>query len=129
MTIIASSHILAELEDYSTEMLVIHEGLMLEHRLLKANTTVSNFVNIEIGFTEFNDKWAEQISAIDGVVEVEKYKNKLHVKLDVKKLSKENLLKRLIAQDIMVEGFAEVKVNLQDEYIKTVSNYKQTKEK
>jgi hypothetical protein len=52
---------------------------------------------------------------------------KIHVKLDTLISSKHQFLKDLIMGNISVNDFSEVKVNLQDEYIKTVSQYKLNK--
>ncbi|MBK8353429.1 MAG: hypothetical protein IPL21_17755 [Saprospirales bacterium] len=49
------------------------------------------------------------------------------MKLDTEKLTKQTLLKQLIANDMPVDDITETKVNLQDEYIKTVENYKNNK--
>ncbi len=50
MTIVVSSHILAELEDYCTEMLVIREGRICEHISLQAHEARAA-VEIEISLT------------------------------------------------------------------------------
>ena len=49
MTIIVSSHILAELADYSTHMLVLQDGNVVEHKKLKSNPISRAFVYLEIG--------------------------------------------------------------------------------
>jgi ABC-2 type transport system ATP-binding protein len=127
MTIIVSSHILAELEDYSTEMLVLQDGKIIQHNFLKEQISTNNFVSIEIGCTEPAEHYSGSISSISGVKELIVSDRKIHLKADLQVLSKQSLLKQLINMNIPVEQFAEVKVNLQDEYIKTLSNYKQTK--
>ena len=127
MTIIVSSHILAELEDYSSEMLVIQDGRMIEHRSLSKNKIVSNFINLEIGFTDAAETHYTTIAQIEGVTDVSVNGNKIQLKLDTDKLTKQTLLKQLIAQDMPVDDITETKVNLQDEYIKTVENYKNNK--
>ncbi|MFN8283894.1 MAG: ABC transporter ATP-binding protein [Chitinophagales bacterium] len=127
MTIIVSSHILAELEDYSTEMLVIQDGRMIEHRSLSKDKTITNLLALEIGFTKLEEAHFNAIAQIDGVSDISFTGNKIHLKLDTDKLTKQNLLKQLIAQDMPVEDITETKVNLQDEYIKTVENYKNNK--
>lgn len=129
MTIIVSSHILAELEDYSSEMLVIQDGKVIEHRSLKGLTEHNNHLHMEILFTDTAEKFTEMIVALTGVTDVEGKDKKIRLKLDEYILSKRELLKKLMNADLPVEGFVETKVNLQDEYIKTVSNYKQTKAK
>jgi hypothetical protein len=52
---------------------------------------------------------------------------KLHIKLDTLISSKHQFLKDLVSENISINDFSEVKVNLQDEYIKTVSKYKLNK--
>jgi ABC-2 type transport system ATP-binding protein len=40
MSLLVSSHILAELDEYSTHMLALHEGRVLEHRALRLSKTM-----------------------------------------------------------------------------------------
>ncbi|HUM50645.1 MAG TPA: ABC transporter ATP-binding protein [Chitinophagales bacterium] len=127
MTIIVSSHILAELEDYSSEMLVIQDGRMIEHRSLSKDKTVSNLLALEIGFTKLEESHFNTIAQIDGVSDITFLGNKIQLKLDTDTLTKQTLLKQLIANDMPVDDITETKVNLQDEYIKTVENYKNNK--
>ncbi len=127
MTIIVSSHILAELEDYSSEMLVIQDGRMIEHRSLSKEKTVSNLLALEIGFTKLEESHFNTIAQIDGVSDITFLGNKIQLKLDTDTLTKQTLLKQLIANDMPVDDITETKVNLQDEYIKTVENYKNNK--
>ncbi len=124
MTILVSSHILAELEDYSTEMLVLQDGKMIEHRALGNQKNQLNHLNVEIGFTQLNEDFIKYITNMEGVSNLSYDGNVVHLQLDTDKLSKQELLKKLIQLDIPVETIKESKVNLQDEYIKTVSNYK-----
>jgi ABC-2 type transport system ATP-binding protein len=42
MSLLVSSHILSELDEYSTHMLALHEGQVLEHRALRNEVTHSN---------------------------------------------------------------------------------------
>ncbi|MBK6274902.1 MAG: ABC transporter ATP-binding protein [Chitinophagales bacterium] len=127
MTIIVSSHILAELEDYSSEMLVIQDGRMIEHRSLSKDKAVSNLLALEIGFTKLEESHFNTIAQIEGVSDISFSGNKIQLKLDTEKLTKQTLLKQLIANDMPVDDITETKVNLQDEYIKTVENYKNNK--
>jgi ABC-2 type transport system ATP-binding protein len=127
MTIIVSSHILAELEDYSTEMLVIQEGKMIEHRTLNASININKTTNVVITLSENEQKHIGFISTIEGVRDATFIQKQIHVKLDESILPKRDLLKKLIAEDMPVEEFATLKINLQDEYIKTVAQYKQNK--
>ncbi|MBC7412295.1 MAG: AAA family ATPase, partial [Bacteroidia bacterium] len=124
MTIIVSSHILAELEDYSSVMLVIQDGKMIEHRLLNsASTSTNNYTNIEVHVANVTQQLSA-IHLINGVKEVQIIDHKLIIQLNEALCTKHALLQLLIAENIAVEYFAVLKTNLQDEYIKTVANYK-----
>jgi ABC-2 type transport system ATP-binding protein len=55
MSLLVSSHILAELDEYSTHMLALNEGRVLEHRLLRtrnADTASSNERLLRLEFLE-----------------------------------------------------------------------------
>lgn len=125
MLIIVSSHILAELEDYSSEMLVIQDGKMIEHRKLGGRRTDKK--SIIISFEKFEADYKEIISKIEGVSEVAEQDNKILLLLDEAVLTKGNLLKKIIQLNLPVEEISEPKINMQDEYIKTLSNYKENK--
>ena len=128
MTIIVSSHILAELEDYSTDMLVIQDGKMIEHRALKGSTQVSTaYRSLIIRSENSIENMAEQLSELPGVKDVLVSDKTITLKLAEEVLSRHELLKKLLTLNLIVEEFAEHKVKLQDEYIKTVAEYKQTK--
>ena len=127
MTLMVSSHILAELEDYSTEMLILQEGVLVEHRSLNNDDKVDSYMNLEIKFVSYSETFDEIINTFEGVKEIIKMGDKLHVTVDTILLPKHVLLNKLIEHNIMVDEFTEVKINLQDEYIKTVANYKQSK--
>jgi ABC-2 type transport system ATP-binding protein len=129
MTIVVSSHILAELEDYSTDMLVIQDGKVIEHRALKgsvANAAVA-YKNIFIRFEHTVENAEKLIGEIEGVSSVTVSGEGVTLQLLEDTVTKHQLLKKLIGLNLPVSEFAEHKVNLQDEYIKTVSEYKKTK--
>ena len=80
-----------------------------------------------IKLSENEQKHIGFISTIEGVRDATFVQKQIHVKLDESILPKRDLLKKLIAEDMPVEEFATLKINLQDEYIKTVAQYKQNK--
>ena len=129
MTIIVSSHILAELADYSTHMLVLQDGNVVEHKKLKSNPISRAFVYLEIGAEHDLAPLLDKIKLFRGVTEIMSVDDKIHVKLDTLISSKHQFLKDLLLENILVNDFSEVKINLQDEYIKTVSQYKLNKSK
>jgi ABC-2 type transport system ATP-binding protein len=129
MTIIVSSHILAELEDYSTDMLVIQDGKMIEHRTLKGSVASAIVVskNMFIRMEYIAENVRELLANIAGVSNVAESEGVFTLQLAEDTLTKHQLLKKLIDLNLPVSEFSEHKVNLQDEYIKTVSEYKKAK--
>lgn len=124
MTILVSSHILAELEDYSTDMLVIQDGKMIEHRKLNLSTLTNSIVNLEVKINDYSAEYYSDFQNIEGVTVIEIKGNNVNLKVDELLISKQNLLKLLINKNIPIEEFSIMHTNLQDEYIKTLSQYK-----
>lgn len=128
MTIIVSSHILAELEDYSTEMLVIQDGKMIEHRNFAHPGIVKHLKPLLIKLESYMPDVAEVLGSIEGVSAVQAAgETQLTLQLDETLTTRRKLLKQLVDSNVPVEEFTEHKINLQDEYIKTVSEYKKSK--
>lgn len=66
MTMIVSSHILAELEDYCTDMLVLRDGAVKSHVILREHEAQHSIV-LEIGISNLNDAQMELIRGYEGV--------------------------------------------------------------
>lgn len=122
MTIIVSSHILAELEDYSTHMLVIHNGKVIENRSLE--NTASHLISIIARVETVSANEMEMLQAWEGLSDIKVQGGMLTLKLEETVLTRGKLLKRMVEQGIAISEFAEHKVNMQDEYIRTVSQLK-----
>jgi ABC-2 type transport system ATP-binding protein len=125
MVIIVSSHILAELEDYSTEMLVIQDGKMIEHKML--SPVLLQLKSMLIKFDSLSEAFAPLIAQWGGVAEVHTFDNSISLKLDTEKLSKREFLKKIALTDMPVEEVSEARLDLQEEYIKTVNEHKRSK--
>jgi ABC-2 type transport system ATP-binding protein len=130
MTIIVSSHILAELEDYSTDMLVIEDGKVIEHRRLEtgaAHLASTGFKIMAIRLEYLPDNLQDILLQIAGISDISITNEAITFKLWEETTTRYQVLKKLIAAELPVNEFKENKANLQDEYIKTVSEYKKTK--
>ena len=121
MTLMVSSHILAELEDYSSEMLIIREGRMIEHRQLANRRPERHTRIIQIRVTENAPAYRNAVAALRGVQSVAVSENILLTELDLTLTPRQELLRQLIAADIPVEEFTDQKVDLQQEYIRSVT--------
>lgn len=124
MTILVSSHILAELEDYSTEMLIIKNGKIVEHSKLisdkkeAADKTLLRLL-LEVPFDGLREVLSEFLESISVV---EESSLELTLKLDELVLKQHELLRFLMKNDVPVKELASVKRNLQEEYLKTIKN-------
>jgi ABC-2 type transport system ATP-binding protein len=122
MVIIVSSHILAELEDYSTELLVIQDGKMIEHRTL--STVLNQLRSMVLRFEGGAGNYADRIANWQGVSNIMAGDNNLVLSLDESVLPKKELIKKLVESNLPLTEFAEEKLNLQEQYIKTVQQHK-----
>ena len=127
MTLIVSSHILAELEDYCTEMLILRNGELIEHTKLIAETSKgeSNVIMRLVG-SNLTEIVAERFcSDFESSVQKIKFEeNELTFYLNESITKQQELLSYLIGNNIEIKELAIVKRNLQEEYIRTIQQSK-----
>lgn len=117
MTLLVSSHILSELEEYSTDMLVIREGKIIDHAPIagEKQRTV-----IEIRITGTHAGWEEFLSGEDDVGDLSVSGNTAVFTYSAGAIEQHRLLRRLLEQGIPVCSFAEQRRNMQETYLRTV---------
>lgn len=119
MTILVSSHILAELEDYSTDMLIMNGGKIVDNKSIKDQASVK-YTSIHAkadGFTEFV---IHQLQLMNGVKSVALDGTNLEVTMNEEIFSRKALMEFLLQNQIIPIDFKEVKQSMQDEYLKTL---------
>lgn len=121
MTLVVSSHILAELEDYSSEMLIIRDGQVIEHRPLANRGVQQNIRLLEVRLTALKPEHLTAAAAMEGVRSAVESDGRMIIEVDLAICSRHDLLVRLINAGIPVEEFSDRKVDLQKEYIRTVN--------
>lgn len=119
MTILVSSHILAELEEYCTAMLILRDGRIQEHVTLRAHQdTHHQFITVELLIPLTQDQrfiLADDFSAYPFTVSDDlKY---LHFQIGADKLSHNALLKNLLKHDFGVTSFTLQETSLQSLYL------------
>lgn len=131
MTLVVSSHILAELEDYCTSMLVIRDGRIVEHVYLqddKAEDTQKTSV-VEIEFEGENTDLDKLLSA-EKTVQNYKFDGAVCVcELEGGTPETKALLAKLIKKKIDVIAFKPVKETLQRHYMAIASQSADSDEK
>jgi len=120
MTIIVSSHILAELEEYCSEMLILRAGRIIEQR--QVQTGAQHRMRIRLSL----------VSAVDDLqqrLEKASPERLSHIRVDGataefmfqgQAQERHALLKDLLAGGLQICGFAEEQLNLQQSYLDSV---------
>jgi ABC-2 type transport system ATP-binding protein len=118
VTLLVSSHILAELDAYATHMLVLRSGRMIENRALRDAAPRRRRMRIELA--EPHPGFRERIAAFDGAVILDAGARAATIELTGGASEQAGLLAHLVAGGVRVCGFAELHEDLQSSYLRTV---------
>jgi ABC-2 type transport system ATP-binding protein len=116
MTLIVSSHILAELQDYSTHLLVLEQGRILEHRALAGAADRDGARRFELILAEPRGDLADVLAAAGGR-DVRVEGATAHFVATGGTAAQVDLLRRLIEAGLPVASFAAARSDLQDAYL------------
>jgi ABC-2 type transport system ATP-binding protein len=119
MTLVVSSHILAELDEYSTHMLVLRGGEVVEHRALEGGPGPGER-RLRVRLAAPDASLAMKLSAIAGVRVVEADGCEAVLALQGDDAAQAALLASLLAAGLAVTEFAGERENLHDSYLRTV---------
>ena len=119
MTLVVSSHILAELDEYSTHMLVLRGGRVVEQRALQV-PVAGQQRRLRLVLVEPDARIAEVLASAGAeAIEVEGAETCFDWHGDA--AGQALLLRSLVESGLAVESFGEVRRNLQDSYLATVA--------
>ena len=121
MTLLVSSHILAELEEYSTSMVIIREGKIIEHQQLANRSEKSILVRVVC--TEPSDKLLPLLSEHEHAEVIKSDENSCLFRFNGDNQKLHQILRLLIDNEVPVYRFGEEKVNMHDAYLNTVANF------
>ncbi|MEI6208885.1 MAG: ABC transporter ATP-binding protein [Desulfuromonadales bacterium] len=119
MTLLVSSHILSELEEYSTDMLVLRSGRIIEHAPLEGNTTG---IMLEIRISTPGCGLRDILAGREGITDLNAGEEQATFSFSPDPAEQHRLLKELLDSGVPVCSFAEQRQNLQDAYLKTVQS-------
>lgn len=122
MTLIVSSHILSELEDYSTHMMVLQNGKLLEQCALKNYQQKENTLSLRLTLSTDAAPFSETLNQIPNVVVKSIKANLVILELKGNQQDQQQLLKSLVLQDIPVVSLHEQKQRMQDVYLDISQN-------
>ena len=121
MTLLVSSHILAELDEYSTHMLSLRNGRVLENRAISGSQPAIAQRRIRLKLSLADARLVDWIANKPGATiikaDAENAEFDLQGDLSVQSL----LLRELVIAGFQVASFAEHKENLQQSYLQSVA--------
>ncbi len=115
MTLIVSSHILAELEDYCTDMLVLRDGYLVEHSLSSADKKELNV--IEITFLDSVNNFISHLESLSTVSNIVLQDRTIRLLFSGNEEEQWVLLKNLVDAGAKISFFTLRPSKLQDIYM------------
>ncbi len=124
MTLLVSSHILAELDEYSTHMLALRDGKVLEYRALTHDSTeLARHKSLRITLAQANSSLRAQLATEPSVQIIASDERSADFVFSGDEHAQAALLARLIDGGLAVASFADQKENLQQSYLRSVASY------
>ncbi|NWG46693.1 MAG: ABC transporter ATP-binding protein [Alphaproteobacteria bacterium] len=120
MTLIVSSHILAELEDYCTEMLVIEGGRLMGGRAIRVGEEAGETVRLRIGLAAADGRFVELLGAAGALEILRRTDTEADVVAPADPAVRAGLLARLVEAGLLVCEFAVMRRRLEDAYFAEV---------
>jgi ABC-2 type transport system ATP-binding protein len=122
MTLLVSSHILAELDEYSSHMLVLRAGRMIEHRAL-AGGAAEPVRRLRLGLASPVPDLAAVIAGLNGVRVLENADRDALLELTGNDHVQAEVLRMLVERGLPVTRFSEERENLHASYLRTVGTH------
>ena len=119
MTLVVSSHILAELDEYSTHMLVLRGGEVVEHRAIEGGA-VPGERRLRVRLARPEAGLAARLAVFAGVRVAEASDREAVIALAGDEARQAELLAQLLAAGLAVAEFAAERENLHESYLRTV---------
>ncbi len=116
MTIMVSSHILAELQDYSTHLLILNEGRVVDHHAIEGAGEAGR-LRMTLRLSRPDGRLIEVLARAPGVARVRAEESGAEFVLDGGADAAGALLRSLIDAGLPVCEFAPSRANLQDAYL------------
>jgi ABC-2 type transport system ATP-binding protein len=117
MTLIVSSHILAELEDYSTHIMIMREGRIVEHSALDQAAATAPVNRMLAVLARPDPRLASMLSEVEGVSGVMDAETNIGFDFAGDADARAALLRRLVDAGLPLTEFHTVRRNMQDVYL------------
>ncbi len=119
MTLLVSSHILAELEAYSSHMLILRDGRLVEHRALASSVEAAT--HMEVQALEGPQALATALRNLEHLSDIQLDVDTVRFALAGAAQERAALLEALLARGLHISHFAAVTEDLQASYIKSIT--------
>ena len=116
MTLVVSSHILSELEDYSTHMIIVRDGRITEHSAI-GEIAARAATRLRIELSERHDGIAAALAGADGVSNVAMEETAASFDFDGDAAQRAGLLRKLVETGHPVSAFHVEQRSMQDVYM------------
>jgi ABC-2 type transport system ATP-binding protein len=120
MTLLVSSHILAELDEYSSHMLALRDGRILESRALNSALPQNTIQHLHLHLAAANLRLPEWLHAYAQITVKKSTDNFAEFDFQGDLSSQATLLKELVNAGFQVSSFAQYRENLQQSYLRSV---------
>jgi ABC-2 type transport system ATP-binding protein len=117
MTLVVSSHILAELEDYSTHMMILREGRLVDHRRIDGAEGAGRRVTVVVKLAEPSDRLPALVAALPDCEAISADENGARIVLPASAVERHRALKRLMDEGLAVAAFEVARPDLQEAYL------------
>ncbi len=128
MTLLVSSHILAELDEYSTHILSLRNGRVLENRALPATHLPGAQRNLRVTLAAPDDRLVAWLGQRPGIKPHDSGRDYAQIGFDGDQAAQAALLADLVKAGFAVSSFAEYKENLQQSYLRSVASHLENKQ-
>ncbi|MBK9160091.1 MAG: ABC transporter ATP-binding protein [Nitrosomonadales bacterium] len=121
MTLLVSSHILAELDEYSTHILALREGRILENRALNSPHQPDVKRRLTLALAQTDARLRDWLTATDKIDLISATGDHAEFDFHGDLGAQAALLKLMIREGFAVSSLAEHKENLQQSYLRSVA--------
>ena len=115
-TLMVSSHILTELEDYSTHMMVIHDGKLEEHTAIRASET-QNLRTLFLTLSRPAEGLEKALIQMERISQIQANSTAIEFVFEGTDEDQHQLLKQLLSDSWPVCGLVVKEKNLQETYL------------
>lgn len=123
MTLLVSSHILSELADYASDVLILDQGRLLEHQTLAA--TMPTETRLRISLARPEDRLGTLLTAEPEVNVIQVSAEEAIIGFKGDTMARSALLGRLINSGLALASFAPINKDLQEVYVERIRQGRQ----